>query len=835
MLRRIQPLLLALLLAACSGGTDMGDLDANTATRQGLTYDDCNYYGYCSPSYCGDGYCSLGEEDSWSCPTDCGGSGYCGDGYCSDTEDSWSCSNDCGSPTACGDGICNMGETSESCPGDCGSGVGTVLGRFSRYCGKVNSQQSPGSGWTPDSDCTSGCNIGGLAYCQKFWPASVVIREVAVSSKPNNAWANAGCAPVTDDWDGNDEFECVAAGPVCGNGTCESAHGETPSSCSADCGTCGNGVCDVASGEDYFWCGRDCGIASTCGDGFCNNGETGATCSSDCVSPTYVVSPDFPNGILRFEYEADFDALLHTLEENPSAASSLPSGFTSLKAHLAAFPINESTYEVSREEYLRDMQLHLADDEALQSLLNPDMQTLAGGKLYQLTDIGLFKVDSDKIAWFKSWYASTQDSINFDPNYKTVPGEVALGSNEYQIAPGVVRIDTGEEKLAGSDTTPDEVVLGRFSRWCGKVNTLRSSSGTWRWDSDCTSGCNVGGLAYCQKFWPNATSVRQVPVSSKPNNVWANAGCAAIINDFDGQDEFECVGPSSAPIAMMADAREDSARSSEGFGTTSCGNPNAITYDLHTVGSGFNKKGTKEFSNRRFVFKTKKLDAWLFRTIYIKGKLQRRKKALFVKYWGPSNADEIIIGTDNLDLWTDYVFPTPHNFTGITRPQFKGIIDSFKLGNHVFPIANVDINVRFLSWSLNQNDIQSYVNSQINSVANGVWNNVWSGIERNIINSSLDATYLSRYEAYTKKINALKEANTLRWTFGKTEKARGYGHKNAWTFDHNGGIKIVRKGSGGVSSVGPNDFKYKYDMRAGSFFGRARVGCDWYGIRIVRQ
>jgi hypothetical protein len=32
-----------------------------------------------------------------------------------------------------------------------------------------------------------------------------------------------------------------------------------------------------------------------------------------------------------------------------------------------------------------------------------------------------------------------------------------------------------------------------------------------------------------------------VSVSSKSNNVWANAGCAGIIDDFDGQDEFECV------------------------------------------------------------------------------------------------------------------------------------------------------------------------------------------------------------------------------------------------------------------------------------------------------
>lgn len=46
------------------------------------------------PEYCGDYVCN-GNEDTWSCPSDCG---YCGDYICDPGrgEDSWSCSMDCG-------------------------------------------------------------------------------------------------------------------------------------------------------------------------------------------------------------------------------------------------------------------------------------------------------------------------------------------------------------------------------------------------------------------------------------------------------------------------------------------------------------------------------------------------------------------------------------------------------------------------------------------------------------------------------------------------------------------------------------------------------------------
>jgi hypothetical protein len=66
------------------------------------------------------------------------------------------------------------------------------------------------------------------------------------------------------------------------------------------------------------------------------------------------------------------------------------------------------------------------------------------------------------------------------------------------------------------------VQVGEYSLWCGKVNQHTVSPGTWQTDADCTSGCNVTGVSYCQKFYPTATAVVAVPqVGTKD---WKNAG-----------------------------------------------------------------------------------------------------------------------------------------------------------------------------------------------------------------------------------------------------------------------------------------------------------------------
>lgn len=72
-------------------------------------------------------------------------------------------------------------------------------------------------------------------------------------------------------------------GPVCGDGTCA---GSEVGMCTADCGgggqapVCGNGSCE--NGESTATCPSDCPAQSQCGNGTCDAGETTGNCPGDC-------------------------------------------------------------------------------------------------------------------------------------------------------------------------------------------------------------------------------------------------------------------------------------------------------------------------------------------------------------------------------------------------------------------------------------------------------------------------------------------------------------------------------------------------------------------------
>ena len=86
------------------------------------------------------------------------------------------------------------------------------------------------------------------------------------------------------------------------------------------------------------------------------------------------------------------------------------------------------------------------------------------------------------------------------------------------------------------------VQVGQYSLWCGKVNMHTNSDGLWLTDSDCSSGCNVTGVAYCQKFYPSATAVVTVPQLVTKD--WQNAGCADSTPDGPGiSGQAACCAP----------------------------------------------------------------------------------------------------------------------------------------------------------------------------------------------------------------------------------------------------------------------------------------------------
>ncbi len=237
------------------------------------------------------------------------------------------------------------------------------------------------------------------------------------------------------------------------------------------------------------------------------------------------------------------------------------------------------------------------------------------------------------------------------------------------------------------------------------------------------------------------------------------------------------------------------------------------------------------------VFKTQKIDFSLFgfgfHKIDIKAKIQKEKRFLWITYWGPSYADEIIVGCDNMSLETDYIFPHPQQFSSIYRPTFEGLAD-FEIGNWVVHTLNLKVNYSALGYTLNNAEIASMINSNFNSVVGNVYNNTFKMIENKFINS-IDPSYLTTYANYTTKVNQLKADNRLKWVIGKAEKPEGYTNQNTWTFDWNIGGSWST-GSGPSAPGGyPAQYHYKYDMKSGSFFGRARVGGVWHGIRIVRN
>ena len=172
-----------------------------------------------------------------------------------------------------------------------------------------------------------------------------------------------------------------------------------------------------------------------------------------------------------------------------------------------------------------------------------------------------------------------------------------------------------------------------------------------------------------------------------------------------------------------------------------------------------------------------------------------------------------------MDLWTSYVFPHPQKYNTLGHPSFLGLAN-FKFGNFTLNTFNIDLNLSFGSYPiLNSAQISSFVNSQFNSFVGSHYNNLFSSTEHNLINS-IDPTYLTTYAAYTKKVNTLDNANRFKMVLGKAEKVQGYSSSNDWTFDWN---------------IGFGGAQYTYDMKSGSFFGRARVGSNWYAIRTVRQ
>ncbi len=133
---------------------------------------------------------------------------YCG--YCSPGEnDSWTVYADSVTGPVCGNGSCESGETCSNCSSDCGA------------CKK-----SDGSSCSSDSECSSNYCVHGTC------------RSSSIYCGDSYCDSGEGCSSCSSD--------CGSCGPTCGNHSCE--NGENYSNCSKDCyfysHTIGGG-CDI--------------------------------------------------------------------------------------------------------------------------------------------------------------------------------------------------------------------------------------------------------------------------------------------------------------------------------------------------------------------------------------------------------------------------------------------------------------------------------------------------------------------------------------------------------------------------------------------------------------
>jgi hypothetical protein len=92
---------------------------------------------------------------------------------------------------------------------------------------------------------------------------------------------------------------------------------------------------------------------------------------------------------------------------------------------------------------------------------------------------------------------------------------------------------------------PEEMIVGEYATWCGKVNVHRDWDGDWVGDDDCSSGCNINGAPYCQAFWPEATRAQGVPVSPE-EKPFETGGCRAV-TPGPGTGQAACCAPNPCP------------------------------------------------------------------------------------------------------------------------------------------------------------------------------------------------------------------------------------------------------------------------------------------------
>ena len=253
---------------------------------------------------CGDGACTAGESPK-TCPEDCDPSTpdplTCLDANCTDALAACEDSDACGGIIDCMED-CDL-SSEEACleectappEGDNGEFVDAQSLFWTLYdCGKANNcfaeePDSCGNGTCEPGENPENC----FQDCSDAPPGPGPCLEAQCGSEAEACQADAGCTEVIACLDGCDSEECqysclLEAGEESANKfialvECGDVHGCFDGGGGGD-PECGNGVCE--QGESGFNCAEDCkGGEDKCGNGKCESTETPDSCPSDCVEP----------------------------------------------------------------------------------------------------------------------------------------------------------------------------------------------------------------------------------------------------------------------------------------------------------------------------------------------------------------------------------------------------------------------------------------------------------------------------------------------------------------------------------------------------------------------
>ncbi len=119
------------------------------------------------------------------------------------------------------------------------------------------------------------------------------------------------------------------------------------------------------------------------------------------------------------------------------------------------------------------------------------------------------------------------------PGYYKVLAQIKDLNGNLSLVPNASNWDISDNSFKIVGQNQQNTILGQISMWYGKVNQHRTPNGVWMTDSDGVAGAGTYAqtgsegwmdrkLEYCQRFWPNTTSIQSAGYMTI--NTWRSRG-----------------------------------------------------------------------------------------------------------------------------------------------------------------------------------------------------------------------------------------------------------------------------------------------------------------------